>query len=215
MHSAAQLKMIDLEDVAFPITWRFNLSTSWGASSQEITMNVPGFTHDLPPAIALGVFMWRDIISTILTTRVVLDFVEVVRWKISPLPLLGAAGAPAGQIHAQRTSRENSGVLVLHTGHYDAAARRRFYVPNMPVSWVADRLMTDAGTKALYDFAAIMLGGSSFELPGAPLEWMIPYPDVIAPTLANLRGVAFRRVQYVRVCSFPDKAPDTVPIDWP
>jgi hypothetical protein len=42
----------------------------------------------------------------------------------------------------------------------------------------------------------------------ATVEWLLAYPGTLEPTPDNLTGVAFRRVNHVRVCYHTDRAPD-------
>lgn len=215
MPTPEQLKMIRLEDTQNPLTWRFNLSTPFGVTSQELTLDVPEIADNLAAAHALGRRIWTDLIASAITRRCTLDFQELVRWKISPLPNLGATGGPTGSSNLPATNKFNSGCLVLHTGHTDSFARRRFFLPAMPAVWVVDGSLTPQGMTNLYRFSSIALMSFANAIGGSPMRWLIAYPDVGPVDIGNLRGVAFRTVEYVRVCKYCDKAPDSVPINWP
>lgn len=215
MLNAQQLALIKLEDLSNPLTWRFNLSTPFGITSQELTLDVPAIGDDLAAALMLGARVWTDHIASAITASCSLDFIELVRWKISPLPVLGAAPARPFASHLPATGKFNSGLLVLHTGHKDSRARRRFFLPCMPRNWQTDNVLNDAGRKNLGDLSRILIMGLQVDVGGSPMRWLLPYPDSLEADIGNLRGVGFRDVRAVRVCDHCDKAPDTVPIDWP
>ena len=60
--------------------------------------------------------------------------------------------------------------------------------------------------------ARALIMGLGVEGGVAPVDWLLPYPDTLAPTADNPRGVAFRRVRHIRVCSHVDKAPEVTGI---
>lgn len=215
MTEAADRNMIALEDLANPITYRYNLATSWGVSSQELTLDIPELAGLSAESIALGRRVWSDLIAVAISHVCQLSFLEMVRWKQGPAVILGATGAPAGASFLGGTAFENSGHLMLHTGFTDRFARRNLWVPNMVSTWQADGVLTDAGQRGLYGLAAVLSMGMGIVGIGGPIQWLIAYPDVVDATPANLRGVAFRRVEWIRVMTYCGKAPDEVPLDWP
>jgi hypothetical protein len=85
----------------------------------------------------------------------------------------------------------------------------------MPAAWVTGHMLNDAGFKNLYDWSAIFFMGTAAILGGFPMRWLLAYPDAVESTLANLRGVAFRDVQFVRTLQHTEPAPDSVPVNWP
>lgn len=215
MPSASDLEMIDLDDTANPVTCRFNLSTSWGPSSQELTLDIPALDGKLPETALFFERVWAGCIANAIGRRVTLDFVEIVLWKSFPLGQVFAPIFPSGKRSGPYTSRNESGVLIMHTGHADRYARRKMFFPNMPSSFMHERVLTHTGMTALYDVAAIMYMGLNEPELFSPATWLLPYKGVVAVSPANISGVAFRRVHSVRCCSYCDDAPDEVPLDWP
>jgi hypothetical protein len=215
MPSASDLQMIDLDDTVNPVTCRFNLATSWGISSQELTFEIPELTDKIPETFAWFNGLWAGYIARTMNHNCMLSFLEIVRWKSFAFPLVGASGAPAGRRPGPGTARNASGVVMMHTGHQDRYARRKLFLPNLPVAWQNNRVLNGVGISAIYDMCAeIWMGAHEPELE-TPTMWLLPYPRVLAASPSNVAGVAFRRVHSLRICTYCDNAPDEVPLEWP
>jgi hypothetical protein len=215
MSNAERLGMIRLQDLSNPLTWRFNLATTWGITSQTITLDVPDLFDRPAESLEFGRRMWAGFIATAISSRCSLSFIELVRWKQTPLPLLGSGGGAAGKAGRSASTRENSGVAILHTDTGDQYSRNRLYIPNIPATWAVDGSLTDAGMANLYDWSSILFMGMARACLPGPLLWLTYYPDIDPFSPDNVRGVAFRPVEFIRICSYVDKAPDEVSLDWP
>lgn len=215
MPTASDLRLIDLDDLTNPLTFRYNMATSWGISSQELTCEVPELSNEIPPALAFGRRVWTDHIANAISRTAELSFIEMVKWKTTPLPFLGASGAPSGAVFGAGSARKDTATLVLHSGHADKFSRRKFFLPGSPAAWSVDGVLTQTGLDQLYALSAAMFMGMGAGLLGGPIVWLMAFPGAVDVTPANLRGVAFRRVEWVRIHSFTSEAPDEVPLDWP
>jgi len=208
MTSVADLRMIKMWDLVWPMTIRYHISAPWGMSQITLSVDVPEF-HDQPASsLLLGRELWDRSIASAMTRDVMLEIVETWTWRMG----WGSFVAPqtnvrGGQI-APAAPRRDSGCLVLHTGHSDNYARRRLILPGIPRSWAHDGLLTDGARGALETMAQFMVMGMCGHLNGAPMIWLNHYPDVDKGDPTNPFGVAFRRVEFVRVCWHTDRAPD-------
>jgi hypothetical protein len=128
-------------------------------------------------------------------------------WKTlgGPVPYAGIEGR--GNRIWTPSSRRNSPQMVMLTGHDDDDGRRRFFLPGAPSNWSRDGLLTREGWENLLPHAAGCMLGLAEPGLASGLEWLIAYPNVLEASLANLPGVAFRRVQHLRVCQHVDSAP--------
>lgn len=207
--------MIALEDLICPLTVRYNLATSWGSSSQELTFDVPELDGQPEAQFAFVNRLWRSFIATALSRTCQLSFVELVRWRITPLAQLGASGGPVGAINLPAAALEETGVMTLHTGDTDRYARRQLYWPNMPKAWQQNRVLSDPGMNGLYAVSALLFMGMGGGLLTGPITWLLAFPRVVDQTPSNLFGVAFRKVQWVRIHSYCARGVDEVPLNWP
>lgn len=215
MLNEAQQSMIKLDDLAYPITCRYNIGTDWGRTGLELTLDCGPLEGKLEETYSFFRLIFQRAIAFAMSARSVLLFGEIVRWRTSPLPLLAPIAGVSGSYTGPVTNRDNTPVMVLHSGHSDAAARQRLYYPHVPLGWVSDRQLNVEGRKQLYRAAAVQFMGLSGLIVGGPYRWLVAHPRVVESTPANLLGVAFREVQYVRVLSYCEKAPDTPSLDWP
>lgn len=215
MPSAARLSMVSLDALTNPVTFRYNLSTPWGRTPQELTIDIPELIDNAPATGSLATRIWNDAIASALSHNCLLEYVEMVRWKAGPAVTVVATGAPAGLSSLSGTDRDHAGVLTLHSGHSDRFSRRLLFMPSIPHTFVDGNVLSDAGLNRLYDTAAVLfMGCAGFPLTG-PMSWWIAYPHVVDVTTDNFFGVAFRRVEWVRVHNYCARAFDTIPLDWP
>ena len=215
MPTAADLDMIALEDLGNPVTFRYNLTTSWGITSQEITLDIPQLDNLIPESFAYAARLWTGAIATAISHNCELSFTEMVRWKSFAFPLVGASGRPQGQRPGAGTERKLSGVISMHSGFTGKYAKRPLYLPNLPIAWQDGGVLSETGRNGLYGLAATLFMGLNEILYTSPTAWLLAFPRLVTATPSNVSGVAFRRVQWIRIHSYCDKAPDTVPIDWP
>jgi hypothetical protein len=204
---AAAKELLELEDVAWPITFRWEVESWWGRTRQEATINAPLLDGALEPSWKLGEELWRRAVAPATSSSAELVGYDTIIWRLAPQPIpTGVAFAP-GMLGGTTSSRDEQGCLVLHTGHSDRRARRRFHLPAIPSSWHSGGLLDPGGLRALDSAAKLLWMGFNGGLFGGPFRWLIVYPDELPPTITNPRGVGFRTVEYVRSCWHTAKAP--------
>lgn len=190
---------LDLDEVQYPITYWYTVTGPWGTTHQWLTVEAPAVAGNQDAIIALGPELWAKAIAGAITADSALVMTVSTVWReptlggFAPLPPVfgGLSGAPA--------PAEDAAVLVMNTGKLDPLGSRRLYLGGIPARWVAHRLLTEVGMRALEGQAQAMVMGLCGHLTGSPLRWLIAYPNLLDATLENPQGVAFRRVEYVAV----------------
>lgn len=184
-------------------------------TQQELTVDVPELTDNLEATVALGRLLWQRGVAPATTRQSVLWYWETVVWKGLPVPVAQPDGFSTGLLEGTAAAREDSPVVVMHTGHADGRGRRRFFLAGAPASWVPDGLMTMNALNAAEAWGRLMMVGLSRHITGSPLLWLLRYPQLLPVTVDNPSGVAFRRVEYLRCCWHTERAPDPSPAPWP
>lgn len=206
--NAATLQMLGLEQLAWPVTYQYFLDTPFGETQQTLTVNVPQLEGMTEATKRLGPLLWSVLTAPAVVGDVRQYLCWVTTWKAYgvPWPVGGIEGR--GNQIALSSSRENTPQIVMLTGHHDPDGKRRLFMPGAPRHWSENGLLTTTGWEQLLAHAnGLMLGLATPDLLSG-LEWLIAYPNVLEASLGNLPGVAFRRVQHLRVCHHTDKAPE-------
>lgn len=211
----SQLKMIGLDELTNPLTIRFNLSASWGRTSQEITIDAPDLIDQVPASLVWAYKLWDLCIANAISHSCTLDLIELVTWKTWPLPSVGAGGGRSGHLTLPPAHRDESACVMMLTGHGDKWGRRRLFLPDIPRFWQINGVLTEVGMREVYNSVAPLFMATMGPEFDWLYRWLIAYPDIVEPDPSNVRGVAFRRVSHLRVCAYTAKPPDTVPLDWP
>lgn len=215
MPSPDAVGMIPLEDLAYPITFRFHLSTAWGFTYQEMTLDIPELQDDLAAIDRFCHALWSVFIATAITASVELFLAEALQWKKGGLPLLMPTSFGNGKIHGTPADMKESGVIVLHTAGVDNNSRRRFYLPGMPKIWQDNRRLSQTGITQLYNWTSVFtMAFLAPELP-RPFDWLIAYPRVFDFKPSNVWGVGFRYVERCRVCWHTSKPPEGAGTNYP
>jgi hypothetical protein len=207
--------MLALESFLNPVTFGYLVDTPWGSTRQWITVNSPGTVGNDEAERRLGREIWMGVTAPAVTSSVHLTLQSVTHWKGLALSVPVPVADAAGELHAFTAPREHSAQLLLLTGHPGDDGKRRLFLPGVPRHWVANELLTPTGWEQLMAHARALIMGMGPPNPGGTLEWLLPYPEVLEPTINNPRGVAFRRVQHVRVCYHTDRAPDVTGLGQP
>lgn len=216
MPSAATLKMKEPGDYHDPVSFRYEMRTNWGLVAQELTVDVKIDVAKDEYIPAIGLSLWNATIATAISNSVYLDLMWYVRWRRSPLalpwpPSLLArgrqSGLPAGKAH--------TAVVLQHTGHPDNYAARGIYLPNTPLSWQSEGMLTERGWDSLLTWAQGLKMGLPDGDGDADLRHLVMYNGAVTPSLENLGGVGFREVTHLKVMQFTDKAPDFTYGLWP
>lgn len=210
------LRMIPLGILNQPMTFRFLLDSPHGFTYQDLTLDIPDLQTDLETLSRFASSIYNLTYGSASCTSLQASIATVVFWKataalIKTVPLVAAGG----QVHATHGAREDSGVVVLHTGHADNFARRRLYIPAMARNWVHEGVLNGTGQTQLYNAVAtwyMAFKGSA--LPN-PYRWLIAYPRVVQSDETNFFGVAFRQPEFFRICSHTGKPQEGSGLDWP
>lgn len=215
MPTAHQLGMIAIDELTWPISYRFVTVGSQGWTQQDLHVDAPGLNNDHDHSLALGRLLWQGVVATATTANVQLAYAFMVAWHISPLaePFapIGARGLRLGRA----APRAHSPVLLLHSGHNDDDAARRVFLYGAPAEWQDGELLTDAGWDNLMPWAYGLAMGVLANFCGGEVQLLHAYPRRVDVVPENLGGVAFRRVSSLRVCQYVDKAPALSSELWP
>lgn len=215
MPTATDRQMIALDNLTWPVSFRYVIGTPFGFTQQEITTDIPELEGLQAETAAWGFKLWQTTIAKAISHDAELEILEYVMWKLPPAVFTAGTGAPAGGSALSGSPREHSGQLTLHTGHMDKFARRDFYVPRMPNAWQSEGVLNDAGQRGMYGLAAVLAMGFNSLNAGGPLRWLIHYTGVVDAEPSNLLGVAFRAVQFVRVKTYCMPAREGINLLWP
>lgn len=215
MRTAADLQVIDLPALEWPVTFRWLIRAPWGRTQQELTVDVPALKDDVGASGRLGYELWKRAVAAATTNQVLLEAVDYIPWRFSPVPLFGLEPPVAGLLQGIPAPRADTACIVMHTGHLDRLSTRRMAVPGVPYRWINERLVTVGGRQALEALGQLMVMGMCGTLTGAPMVWMLAYPGLLEPTIENPSGVAFRRMEYLRICWHTTKAPEPSGEPWP
>jgi hypothetical protein len=216
MLDALSLRMIPLGILQQPLTFRFLLDTPFGFTYQDLTLDVPGLNTDLETLSRFGDSIYKLVYGSAASASVHCSLATVVFWKATsalimnvPLPTAG------GQVNLPAGTKENSAVVVLHTGHGDNYARRRLYIPGFPRAWSHEGLLNGTGQTKLYNAVATWYMAFKGSALANPYRWLIAYPRVVQSDETNFFGVAFRQPEFFRICNHTGKPPDGPGLDWP
>lgn len=215
MLTATEQKLLELAQLTWPITIRFHTEGTFGASQQELTVDAPGLLGSIEGSMLLGDELWRRLVATATCRDVELVRYETVMWKLAPTPFVSIPLFGRGLLSDTPATREATPVLVMHTGHDDARARRSFFLYGAPADWSRDGVMTKAGLRAVEGWGQMALMGLCSHLTGSPFVWHLAYPEALPASAGNGNGVAFRRVEFLRCCWHTERAPDPSPLAWP
>jgi|SRR5215207_519092 len=213
--TAEQLRVIPLEELEWPVSYRYVYQLPWGQTSTTLTVDAPGLQGSIEQSKTLGGILWELGIATAITLGAVLVRYDMLCWRFlaAPLPILDGVrrgllgGAPAG--------RGDAAMAVLMTGHPDSMGYYRMPLGGIPASWVVDGQLTLGGRDAIEVWGGMMLMGITGHLTGAPLSWLVPYRGALAPSVANPGGHAFRRVMGVAGMLHTRIAPEVSSGPWP
>ena len=205
---AHALGMINLHELAWPVTFTYFIRAPWGETQQTLTVNAPQLEANTEATRRLGPLLWSVLTAPAVVGDVSMYLCWTTIWKAyAVLPPAGGLEL-RGNLFGPASRRVDTPQIVMLTKHPDNAGRRRLFMPGAPRDWSSGGMLTTQGWEQLLAHAAgCMLGLAE---PGlvSGLEWLIAYPNVLEASLANLPGVAFRRVTHLRVCQHTDKAPE-------
>ena len=213
--NAAQREMIDLNELAWPVTYSYYVNAPWGTTRQLLTVNAPALADNVAATQRLGAVLWGVVTAPAVVGSVSCSSFGCTIWRGAGIETLVPFPTLYGNAIGTAAARENTPVLCTLTGHGDSDGRRRFYLPGAPANYVANGLLQKAGFEALIEHATgCMLGLATPDL-GSGIEWLHAYPGILEPSPENVVGIAFRRVVHCRVLWHVEKAPEVTGIGGP
>lgn len=205
--TATQMQVATLESRTWPITWRYYMRVGSWRTQQDLTVDAPSLLNNAAASGRLGYELWPLVMAPAMSDQVELEYLEMMAWKVSAAPSVPQPKLLTGVLPLPPASRDDAACVLLHTGHVDGKARRRFYLPGIPSRWVHDGLLTDEAVARLESLMQAAFMGMERPALLSPLDWLLAYPGLLPKTSTNQRGVAFRRVTHPIVTYHTDRAP--------
>jgi len=215
MPTLSELKMIGIDDLTDPITYRFIGQGGRGWTSWEISVDAPGMLGTTEMETPLGPLLFQASIATAITSSIDLVYYDYIYHKRSPAVGLGAGGGARGIRSGTPAPRDKSGVLTFGTDHDDKYGRRRHYLYGMPYNWQDGNLLTDRGWDGCMGYAHLLAAGMHSRWIGGDFQHLIAYWNVLPASVPNVFGVAFRYVRSYNVFQYVEKAPELSETLWP
>lgn len=215
MSSLATLQMLGLDDVVWPVTYRFVAQGGRNWTSWEMTVDAFGLNGMRDESIALGPRLFDSTIATAICTSVDLVYFDYLIHKLAPAPSIGGGGFHRGHIFSTPAPRDKTACLTFNTGHGDTFGRRRHYLYGMPINWQDGALLTNRGWDGCMAYAHMLSMGMSGQFIGGDLQHLIAYWNVVPQTPTNFWGIGFRRVTSYNVFQYVEKAPELSTELWP
>jgi hypothetical protein len=204
-----------LSDFAWPISWRWHIQAPWGVYVHSLTVNAPELVDNLDASRKLGGLLYGGTVATATVGSTVPFLQEMVCWRASELPTVSYLNVQRGYLYGPAAARDQTGVIVMHTGHGDGRARRRWYLGGMPKDWSAGGLLTLEGAENLQTLGRQMINGLVAGSGQLPAEMLIAYPYSVPVSGLIGRMVSFRRISHFRVCQYTGKVPALSGNLWP
>lgn len=207
--------MIGIDDLSWPVSYRFNLQSGSGPMSWETTVDVPAFNGLHDETVALGLQLFNYTIATAICSSVVLLYYDYLIHKEGPAVSIAGGFGGGGRLFGTPAPRNKSGVLTFNTEHDDKNGRRRHYLYGMPFNWQDANGLTSRGWDGCMGYGHLLAMGLQAHSGAGNLQQLIAYWNVLPSTIGNVYGVAFRRVLSYNVFQHTDKAPDQFTPLWP
>lgn len=215
MPSFPATNVLRLSEMVWPISWRWMIQTPFGPTSTVLSVEAPQL-EDKPEASArLGKLLYMLAVAPATTMSTHPSFQETVCWKNSDVPFAEGVTQMRGMLLSSTSSREDSAVLVMRTGHPDPRGSRQFHLGGIPASWSSDGMLNETGARQLQTHARGLLAGMVAGVGDLPYRWVIAYPRSVPISGPIGQEVSFRYVQTLRVCQYTSKAPELSGLIWP
>lgn len=215
MPSASDLGMIDRGGLFWPCSARYIVQTRFGWTEQTLSFDLFGCqnTPALTPVVLWA--LWSRLVAPATVRSSSLIWLEWVAWHSTPLAMPYVGPFTQGQIVERTRSRDEQLCIVLHSGHADDYAGRRFFLPGTPIGWSEDGMLTQRGwDNGMNMLNAWAMGALAWYVSGQ-ISLIHAYPGAVDVTTSNLAGVAYRLVSDLRLCQYVDKAPTLSENLWP
>lgn len=204
---AAAAWMLPLNDFAWPVTYSYIVANPWGTTRQVLTVDAPACANNEVATERLGRLLWAMVTAPAVSFRTQLFAMTVTPWRQISVPVLRVIQGMRGTLLGDPLPRERTPQVVMLAHPGDNDSRRRLFMAGAPERFATGDLLDTDGFEALVAHCqGLMLGLASPGL-GSGIEWLLAYPGMLEHSLDNFTGVAFRRVQHLRVVHHLDKAP--------
>jgi hypothetical protein len=215
MSSLSQLRMLGIDDLTWPVTYRYNCQGGSGWTSWEMSVDVPALNGLKDETIALGDRLFASTIATAICSSIDLVYYDYTIHKLGPAVSIAGGFSTGGRQFGTPAPRNHSGVVGFNTEHDDSYGRRRHYLFGMPNNWQDANGLTDRGWDGCMNYAHLLAMGLSGAFGAGMMQLLIAYWGVLPFSVPNVFGVAFRRVASYNVFQHTDKAPDGHNLLWP
>lgn len=215
MPSAQDLQMIDRGGLFWPCSARYIVQTRFGWTEQTLSFDLFGCqnTPALTPVVLWS--LWTRLVAPATVRSSSLVWMEWVAWHSTPLAQPYVGPFTQGTIVEGTRSRDEQLVIVMHSGHADDYAGRRFFLPGTSVAWSENGVLTQRGwDNGMNMLNAWAMGALAWYCSGQ-ISLIHAYPGAVDVTTSNLAGVAYRLVSDLRLCQYVDKAPTLSENLWP
>lgn len=209
------LAVMKIDDLVYPISYRWHLDTPFGATQVELTVDGEGIDGFFDGAPRLGELLFMAAIAPAIHHNVSCRMIESMVWKEALVPTITFPQGVQGLRFGGRLGREHGVCLVLHSGDHDSLALQRIIIPTPDPDWVEGGLLTVAGAEQLQTLARGWVYGMTRIINGSDLRLLIMHPNVVPSPLKEVKRPGFRDVQYIRVLQHTERVPEQGPVDWP
>jgi hypothetical protein len=209
------MTLMTTADLLWPVSYRWHIQTAWGAYTTVLSVDVPELHGQLEKSRQLGSLLYMSAVADA-TVQSVRPFIqETVCWQVGEFPAVTIPQIPQGQRFGAAAPRDNTACLVMHTGHSDGRARRRWFLGGMPADWAENGLLTLEGAENLQELGRGMVAGLVAGSGALPMRWIIAYPQAVPVAGPIGTTVGFRYVQSLRVCQYTERVPELSQELWP
>lgn len=209
------LRMIRLDQLQWPVTYRFMTSSPHGFSSTELTLDMWRMIDRPEETKSAGPLIWERSVALATSRSVRLELVEVMMWKLPTGPQIVDPGDHVGRNALAPSDREHSLIIAMHDNVVDRRSTRRLAIFGFPRVWHRDGVLTSDGWDVGMQLGNVMGMSFSHDYIGGGFQQLHHWTGVEQFSLDNIFGVAFRRVTSWSVCQYVDKAPDYELGLWP
>lgn len=207
--------MIGLEDLQWPVTYRFLTSSPYGFSSTELTLDMWRLIDRPEASKAAGPEIWKKSVALATSRSVRLELCEVMMWKLPTGPQIQDPGDRVGVQHLTPSHRDESLIIGMHASAQEARSTRRMAIFGFPRGWHEDGMLNEAGWDGGMLLGNVMGASFQHDAIGGGMQQLLHWTGVVPFSIDNIFGVAFRRVTSYSVCQYLGKAPDYELGLWP
>lgn len=215
MPSASDLMMYPTASLQWPCSARYIVQSRFGWTEQTLSFDLFGLgsTPALTPVVLWD--LWTLMVAPATVRSSSLVWLEWVAWKSTPLAQPYVGSFTQGRLVHDTRSRDEQLCIVMHSGHADDYAGRRFFLPGTPAGWSDAGVLTPTGWESGMEMLNAWAMGALAWYVGGQVSLIHAYPGVLPSIPENLAGVAFRLVSDLRLCQYVDKAPTLSSELWP